>query len=218
MADMRLLVGPAMAFYLLACDAVSLGNQQNNETASSKAGARATPDGPFGIALGATVQSVPGLTRREDEGLYSTRNPPVPHPDFEEIAVVAYPDAGICTVRGIGRQIENDASGITVRSAIDGLADALSTKYGTPERLDACSGGDIACESQFWMMTLLQGQRTYGARWETQNDTMRRNRIGSIYLVASAPSINSSAVLIEYHSSNRRACEAAERRERASAL
>jgi hypothetical protein len=217
-AGSRLLMPAACLLTLSCAPGGPAGNGQAGSQAKGEStAARPDREGPFGIRLGSPLDSVPGITRGDD-GIYSTRTPPEPHPDFEEIVVVGYPGVGICTVRGIGRTIENDAGGNAVRASVDELAEALATKYGTPERIDACSGGDIQCESQFWMMTLLQGQRSYGARWRTANAEMRRNHIGSLLVVARAPNISASVPVIEYQSDNVEGCRAAERRQRASAL
>jgi hypothetical protein len=175
-------------------------------------------DGPFGIAMAGAIDDVPGAEPFDKPGLFKVGNPPKSHPDFESVVLVAYPDTGICQIRGIGRDLANDGSGSLIQSKIDSLSDALTTKYGKPETIDGCSGGDIACDSQFWMMTLLGGDRVYGRKWTLPNDMMKRNKVSEIYLVGNASDIQTSYPILEFHSADKSACKKAEQASSASVL
>jgi hypothetical protein len=175
-------------------------------------------EGPFGLTLGMKIEDVGGARPLEKPGFYEVAAPPKPHPDFESVVLIAYPETGICLVRGIGRTIEGDGSGGQIRAKVDGLAAALSTKYGKSAKLDDCSGGDIQCSNEFWMMTLDGGDRAYVYKWTAQNPLMKKNRIGEIYVAASAGNIQASYPMIEFHSEDRTGCTAAERAASASSL
>lgn len=159
-----------------------------------------------------------GATPLEKPGYYEVTALPKPHPDFESVVLVAYPDTGICEIRGIGRTIEGDGSGGRIRAKVDDLSDALSTKYGKSTKFDRCSGGEIQCDGQFWMMTLDSGERAYGHEWTTQNDTMRKNKVGEIYVGAAAVNIQASYPLLEFHSDNKTGCDKAEKASSVSSL
>lgn len=175
-------------------------------------------NGPFGIALGSAIDTVPGIKPMDMPGLFKTATPPKAHPDFETVVLVAYPETGICQIRGIGRTDNNDGAGASIRAKIGRLADALSTKYGAGESISACAGGEVQCQSQFWMMTLQGGERVYGHKWEKQNDAMKDTKIGSIYLVAAAEDISSTYPVLEFHYQDSSRCESAQKALSASAL
>lgn len=196
----------------------ALGGGPLADAATPSVKSKPVSDGPFGIDFGVAANTVPGAKPMETPGLYETTKPPKSHSDFESVVLAAYPETGICTIRGIGRDIQNDGAGLSIRSQIDSLADALQTKYGVGEKNDSCVGSEISCQGQFWMMTLNDGERFYGYSWEAPNAVMKRNKIQSIYLAARASDINTSYSILEFHSSNQAACEAAKKKLSASAL
>jgi len=177
----------------------------------------AAADGPFGYAMGQSIDRL-GLEKMDKPGLYQTSTPPKPHDDFETIVVEAYPETGICRIRGVGRDLDGDGSGASVRGKVQELAEALSTRYGEGKKVDNCSGGDIECGSQFWMMTLNGGERYHGYEWMRQTEKMKATSIGSIDVAARASDISTSYALVEYHSNNKAACDKARRASSASSL
>lgn len=174
-------------------------------------------DGPFGIAMNNPIPDYIDTDKIENN-IFSVKDPPKLHPDFEEIILVAYPDTGICTIRAIGRNLGNDGSGTLIRSKVDALVAALETKYGKGKKADLCLGGDIACTSDFWMMTLTSNERAYATSWETQNDEMKRLGIGSLVVAARALNIQTSYPILEFNSANEGQCETAANKSTASAL
>jgi hypothetical protein len=222
---MRIVRAAVVAGVLLAgCSAEPTKPEDAFGSSTAKAGAAKTSaakpsEGPFGIDLGSDVKSVPGATAMEgQQNLFETTTPPKSHPDFESVVLVAYAEVGICTIRGIGRNLEGDAAGLNIRTKIETLTEALNTKYGNSEKTDACAGGEVTCESQFWMMTLLQGERYYGFTWKGPSEAMKQNRIREIYLAARAANINDSYPILEFHSADKAKCEQAERKAGAASL
>lgn len=137
---------------------------------------------------------------------------------MEAYAVYGTEATGVCKVFGIGRTNENDGSGAAVQADIDTLTEALASKYGPPEEIDICSAGDIACQSQFWMMTLTQGNRVYGRRWTKPNDAMKNGRIKRIDLLARALDIQSTDFLVGFTGTNEEQCNKAATSRSAEAL
>lgn len=173
-------------------------------------------DGPFGFEMGQAVDGL-ALEKGPHPNHYTTGSPPRPHSEFETVAVIAFPETGICQIRGIGRNKDNDGNGSNVRASVDALASAMATKYGKGSLVDACSGGSVQCENQFWMMTLNGGERFYGYGWETPNKQMKSAHIGTIYAYARAGDISTSYSMVEYTSSNPE-CKEAEKKASAEAL
>jgi hypothetical protein len=219
----RLPIG-ALSLFVAACSAQQPVSNNSGVTTDRRSSAQATPaasppaDAPFGIAFGTDISRLGGVAPLDRPGRYLVTTPPRPHPDFDSVAVTAFPETGVCAIRGIGHPITGDATGASIRALIDSTARTLEGKYGAGTRIDECDAGEIQCESQFWMMTLQDGARTYGYRWVTPSAAMRRERIADIVITASADSMTTSSALIEFRSLNRRDCEAAQSRVSASAF
>lgn len=165
-------------------------------------------DGPFGYDIGQPLRSIENVDETDGD-LRIIESPPKPHPDFESVALIGYSDTGICSIRGIGRNLENDGTGSQIRSKVDELAAALETKYGEPKKVDICQAGDIGCNTNYWMMFLGDGQRSYGYLWEQQNEAMQAANIGSIAVVAKAANIQTSYPVLEFYAADEASCEAA---------
>lgn len=177
----------------------------------------AVADGPFGFTMGQAIEGLQ-LKKMEKPGFYETDAPPKAHADFETVVIEAYPGAGICQIRGIGKNIEGDGDGSQIRSRIDELAATLATKYGSGRKVNRCSGGDIACDAQFWMMTMTNGERLYGYSWDDANAAMKTANIDSIIAAANAANISASYPVVEYHSSKTKSCDAARKAASAASL
>jgi hypothetical protein len=206
----KLAIATASSLCLASCSqgepTAAAGNQAAIPSSQPSQAQSPLGDGPFGLSMGAAVDSLQGFTPGERPHIYRTSSPPKAHPDFSEVVVVAYPGAGICLIRGVGANIPNDGAGLNIRSKVDELARALQTRYGPGRKVNTCAGSDVACEEQFWMMTLSQNERTYAHVWETQNEAMRKARIGDIYIGAQGAGIDASFPMIEYSSADRKTC------------
>ena len=175
-------------------------------------------DGPFGFDMGQSIDEVAGASKLDTPGFYVVDSAPKAHPDFEAVVLEAYPDTGICMIRGIGRNIVGDGAGSAIRSKVDSLAKALETKYGEPEKGDVCIANRIKCNPDFWMMTLDDNERMYGFRWSKQNEQMSSADIGLLGVQAKAANIQDTYPLLEFQSSNTKTCEAARNASSADAL
>lgn len=173
-------------------------------------------DGPFGIAMGQDVEGL-NLIEIDNPTYRRVADIPLAHPEFEGVLVRAYPDVGVCEIKGVGRDNIGDGSGAQVRAQVDNLASALETKYGKPKKIDICAGGEIACENQFWMMSLLNGERHYGYQWQKTDDLKKAN-LDYVLVHAGASSIADTWTGIEYGSADTDACKAAENKAKSSAL
>lgn len=173
-------------------------------------------NGPFGIEMGSKLSNLGKSEPLPKAGMFEIKEVGRPDPEMESVLVEAYPTSGVCQIRGIGRDLQNDGAGSSGRAAVEQLAEALRTKYGAGKKLDSCSGGDVACESEFFMMTLRQGERYYGYSWE--NLKGRSDHIGSIYLALSASDSSTTYPVVEYHSDKTTECKAAAAKLKASSL
>lgn len=198
--------------------AVAACSSANGGDAAEGSAEAAVREGPFGFDMGQKIEEVVGAEKLDRPGFYSVSTPPKPHPDFELVALEAYPETGICMIRGVGRDILGDGAGASIRTKVDSLADALEGKYGEPKKVDFCRSNKIKCQSQFWMMTLDDNERVYGYSWESQNEAMKKSKIGFIGLLGEAANIQDSYPTLEFESSDEDACEAARNAASADAL
>ncbi len=93
-------------------------------------------DGPFGLAMGMTVDMFAGQLKPQGNGIYLFDNPPKPNSQFENYAVKISDNAGLCWVKGIGKDIVTNGYGFDVKSEFDELDKILSEKYGKAKKLD----------------------------------------------------------------------------------
>lgn len=215
---MRLTVIAAL-FLIAGCSADEEGDPlgEFTGTSSEEGTAIAARAGPFGFDMGQKIDRVDGAEELRPN-LYEVTSPPKPHPDFESVVLGAFDGTGICTIRGLGRDLENDGGGLSIRAKVDSLAEALEVKYGKPTKIDACSGDDITCDEKFWMMFLREGRRAYGYTWPSQNSAMKAAGIGDLVVLAQAGDISTSYPVLEFNSAEAEECRAAENAASAAAL
>lgn len=194
-----------------ACQQPQASNLQSNSADSSKDGASVAHagNGPFGIAIGTPLAELQLGEAKGDDPLERPVTPPSPHSAMEFYVIYGTAETGVCKIFGISKTNENDGSGFAVRGAIDDFAKALGTKYGEPTTNDLCGAGEVACESQFWMMSLSNHERNYGKEWTRANDAMRKAHIKRIDVIARALDINTSDFLVAFTGDNESACEKA---------
>lgn len=205
--------GPAiLAMAIAACSPANGGDAAEG---SAEAAAR---EGPFGFDMGQKIEEVVGAEKLDRPGLYVVKTLPKPHADFEQVVLEAYPKTGICLIRGIGKDIGSDGAGLSIRSKVDGLKDALETKYGSSKKMDRCGGSQVGCLPQFWVSSLLENERIYAHIWEEQSEGMKSANIGEMVVGAQAANILDTYPILEFYSADEKACEAARNAVSADAL
>jgi len=218
---MKKLAAICLALTIGGCDVPKVTQQPSDnhnrvatEGSSKQVAARS---GPFGFNMGQSIEGL-SLEKLEKASFYIASSPPKSHPDIETVVIEAYPETGICQIRGVGRDISNDGDGLQVRQQVKDLAGALETKYGSRRLVNRCSGGDIQCRNDFWMMTLNDGERFYGYHWDKAKLADKPGTMGEITVAAAASNINDSYPIVEYHSAKVRECEKARKSVSATSL
>ena len=160
----------------------------------------------FGISMGDQIASI---SIQEDLGnnLYRIAVPS-PHPEFETYVLEATPETGACMVRGVGKDHENDAYGLSVRAAFAGLSKALVERYGQREVVDFLRSGALWKDTDEWVMSLRQNERAYQEIWETEYNSSLPDTMSEIILGVSASARDDSYVVLQYRFSNFEACKA----------
>lgn len=222
---------PALSLLVAACgnqpaklvdgskpdDVSASANSVNVASESSDATNRKNMNGPFGIEIGAAVDTLGQTTKLDKPGFYIVDAPPKPHPAFERVIVIAYPETGVCMIRGIGHDIPNDGAGVQTRSAVDEIAEALKLKYGSGRKIDTCFGSG-SCNSEYWMMYMENGERYYGYEFRGGSDSMKTAKISGIDVAAGVSDLRTGYTVVEYTGENKSACQAAAKRGSADAL
>jgi hypothetical protein len=116
----------------------------------------------FGIQQGLSVDEL-DVVEDLGTGRYVV-NVPKPHSEFEVYVVTASDTEGVCLVRGVGKDHDNDRYGQSVRTAFDKLEGALEARYGDFERADFLNAGALWDEADEWVMAIHQSERAqYGS-------------------------------------------------------
>ncbi len=175
--------------------------------ATAPAAAAPPSDGhqAFGIAMGAPLAKLPE-SKAFRPGWRQLASAPRPDPRFAKVAVEAFARTGVCVVQAVSPEIAGDPTGAKIRTAVDRLADDLSTVYGQPQKLDQCKGGP--CALDLWGEDMQTGDRRYGYRW-TMHD-VADDGVREVSVVAVAHSVSSYVYLAEFHSGAVTACSAGE--------
>lgn len=216
-----------LGMVLLALTACSQGGGTGNEAATSRstateagssvATAGSSGDGPFGLVLSTPFDklNIDDANERPESGVHMLKSVPSPSSDFESVAVVAFPETGICEIRSLGPDISNDALGGTIRSKIDELGEALEAKYGHAKKSDDCAGGEVFCDSSNWTYALGSGMRMYAYEWPNPDGS---SKIRNIALYAAGKDIGTSYVRLDYEVNDAAACSKAQKAARAGRL
>lgn len=135
-----------------------------------KSAAASNLPAPFGFRYGSSKDEV--IRQLGNSAVVKTsgnqvtfKTAPSPHPEFEMYNAIFSPKQGLLKVVAYSRDIETADDGSELRSAFDRLKTGLEAKYGPSKKVDSCKGSEVDCESQFYMMELLEKNRSLFALW-----------------------------------------------------
>ena len=152
----------------------------------------------FGLQMGWDLHA---LTRNNisyeqidsSPGYYIVSPVPSPHSSFETYVVRVDSDEGIFWIKGIGKDIETNGYGFTIKSEFEKLRGQLSSVYGDIKVIDWLMPGSIWDEPDDWMYGLKTGDRFYFGQWEAQSG------FSEIMIGAYANSGSSGYISVEYY-------------------
>lgn len=174
----------------------------------------ALADGPFGLEVSMKMKQLEEINGKAldaivlQEHLYSMKVVPKPHIAFELYAVQVLPEAGLCQVRAIGKDLQTSSHGLQLKAAWQELLTALEGIYGQSKKTDLLLPGSIWKEPEDWMMGLLKHERFLSALWESSPTRPLKNHIQQIGLEARAKDRDSGFLFLQYNFNNREVCEA----------
>lgn len=155
----------------------------------------------FGIEKGTPIESLQVVREvRPSEFMIAV---PKPHSEFESYVVIAPPEVGVCHVRGIGKDHDNDRYGSSVKSAFTKLSSALSNTYGANDNYDFIRNGALWDGADEWVMSIRQSERTYATFW---TETLPAG-LESVLLGVEALSSDTAYITLGYDFDNRDECD-----------
>ena len=213
-----------LAGCVVALAACSQSNATSTESAADQAERSSVPDvakkkvekfdGPFGLKMGLNQSQagelISNLKPKADYSKWSSAfTVPVPHAYFESYLLQFSDKSGLCAIVGIGKDIQSGSTGADIRSQFDSLDEALTSKYGTGKKYDFSS--ERYDSPEFWMLHMLQKNRTLAKSWDKESKATLSNNISSVLMQAHARDINTGLVYVRYEFDNIGDCDTEEK-------
>jgi hypothetical protein len=159
----------------------------------------------FGIQQGTSIEEL-DVVEDLGTGRYVV-NVPSPHSEFESYVVWASDSHGVCLVRGLGKDHDNDRYGQSVRAAFDKLESALEERYGDFRKGNFLNAGALWDETDEWVMAIRQSERVYQSVWDAQYGSDLPDSIIEIILNVDALSSSSAWIGLQYRLANFDECQ-----------
>lgn len=159
----------------------------------------------FGIQQGMSVDEL-DVVEDLGTGRYVV-NVPSPHSEFALYVVWASDGHGVCLVRGVGKDHDNDRYGQSVRTAFGKLEGALEERYGDFKKRDFLNAGALWDGANEWVMAIRQSERVYQSVWEAQYGSDLPDSIVEIILNVDAVSGSSAWIGLQYRLANFDDCQ-----------
>jgi hypothetical protein len=170
--------------------------------------------GPFGIDVeGFSLDKYSCI----DAGgqYYACTSIPKAHDYFESYLVRYHPDAGLCSISGIGKAIEENGFGTGTISKTDELHNQISQKYGRVKRQDILLSTSIWNEPDEWLMGLSQQERSYAYIGDVSPAV---EEIAKYSVIAAASSSDTGFVVVDFRTVNFDKCETAKTKDGAASF
>lgn len=161
--------------------------------------------GPFGFEKGMTREQIIQLvgsgavdTKFSQNGTLVLNTAPKPNPAFEKYLLLISPTQGLLKLLVIGTTIETGDSGLELQSAFADTLTGVSQKYGSPsKKYDTCNGDGPECSnSEFWMMSLKDKNRSLGAFWQMKEPAP--NSVTGIAVETQVSTLHSGYVTVSF--------------------
>ena len=112
---------------------------------------------------------------------------------------------GLTKIVAIGKTIDADSTGSSLRSEYSQFKSALTEKYGEGNSYEYLNPGSIWDEYSDWVMSIKVGDRKHVTYWVDENNSFPDN-IGAISLEISATGSRSGYVSLGYEFDNHERC------------
>jgi hypothetical protein len=170
-------------------------------------------EGPFGLAMGISIQELTDEFKFKSEpdtpNIYEG-TPPKPAPGVTQYMVLASKEQGVCKV--LGQLVVNPVNdtGSQIKSETDRVAEMIELKYGKyTKKYDFASQEVYRRNPQFFMMALKEDSVTYAYSWENGKGGLTLpNNLSGIMIKAQATRTDRGYVQLTYSFSNEDDCHA----------
>ena len=169
-------------------------------------------DGPFGFKQGLTRSEIESMIGEAStlvpgsKNAYVLNTVPRPHSAFENYVAVIGDISGLCTIRGVGKDITTSSHGIQLKTSFNELEATLSELYGSSEKSDFLMPGSIWGEPEYWMMGIVKKERFLFSQWPRKGKVLK-NELDSVFLGVQAKSGDTGYLLLEYNFQNNDQCD-----------
>lgn len=175
--------------------------------------------GPFGVDIGSDISLYSDCAPSDTTDLYMCSSLPNVHSAFEAYAIRHNPLFGVCWIKGIGKDIDDNGYGTATQSALDSMASQLSGNYGKHTEKDDLVFPDALWDGDGeWLMAIAQNERFYDYSWNVDDGYMPVNRISSVYAAASSLGRDTGYIIVEFYGDNYEDCSNAADAAEASVL
>ena len=162
-------------------------------------------DGPFGLQMGLSKHDLKSLIAgakeiEADSSVWESTSVPTPHSDFESYFFRFSEKSGLCSIGAIGKDITTGGAGTELKSQFDTIDEALTNKYGKGKKFDYTT--DRYSSLEFWMLELLQKNRTLAKYWDREEKSNLPDWLTSISIEAKASDIHTGYISLRYEFSN----------------
>lgn len=172
-----------------------------------KAAAQTAPveGGAFGLEAGQPISSLK-IVKNVNKNTYVV-TVPRPNSEFESYIAFATDKHGLCKIFAVGKSYENDRYGSETQSVFSKFKTILIQKYGKSQDFDFIKYGALWKDSNEWVMSLKQNERSLESFWSRTEGIAWQNGIKHINLSAKATSSDSSYITLGYEFTNFEACK-----------
>ena len=165
--------------------------------------------GQFGLEMGETVKSIrkKGVKLKNDGGYwYVTDKLPKGNSKLVNYELLITPVSGLCRILGYTELIQTNSFGDQIKSKFEFFETALNKKYGVGDRYDYVKYGSIWDDNKYWMMGLLEKERTLATLYNEDNSNNLPSYMDGIVLRAFARSSSEGVINLNYEFSNSDQC------------
>ncbi|BET27620.1 hypothetical protein EV673_1707 [Limnobacter thiooxidans] len=164
--------------------------------------------GPFGLFMGMKIEDFTQSLEELAPFKFMLKNPPRPHPAFNNYLVQVTPKAGLSWIKAIGPGIKTNDYGFALADAFKEMEAKLTKTYSRCRQNDFLLPDSIWNEPKDWMTALEKKERVLASIWDREAQSMLPEAIESIYLLAHAEETDSGYLTLEYHLKNHEESEA----------
>jgi len=158
--------------------------------------------GPFGTYAGMALEEFSNSRHAHD--YWYIVDVPSPHPGLTRYEALVGKSTGLCYLNALSNVVKYSTYGTQLRKDTDLWRDRLTSKYGPPDIVrNSLSGAKYLEGGEYWMYTLMEGNRTYAYLWTNNLPPEMK----TIYVGATAKTQTKGGVVLQYQMSNYLACE-----------